>query len=68
MSKHRALPMSPEDNTTEHTVGDPIYHRACQDLIDESQWSGCAPPCYPEKIIVHHLDAEESARHLYKRD
>ena len=68
MSKHRAMPAPFEDVTTEHTSGDPIYHKVCQDLIDESQWAGSAPPVYPEKVIVHHLDAEDNARHIYKRD
>ena len=68
MAKHRALPTSIEDSTTEHCPGDPIYHASCQDLIDQSQWSGCAPPEFPAKVIVHHLDAEDTARHLYKRD
>ena len=68
MSKRRNMPVPFEDVTTEHTGDDPIYQKSCQELIDQSQWAGSAPPVFPSKVIVHHIENHDDVRHIYRSD
>ena len=68
MAKHRPSPMAFDDNTTEHAPGDPAYNRAVQDMIDQAQWVGRGIPCFPDKVRVHHLPADDEVTDVWKRD
>ena len=57
-----------QDDTTEHTGGDPIHSRYCQDLIDQAQIRGGGVSKFPEKVIVHHSPKADSVAHIYKDD
>lgn len=60
-----AVPMV--ETTTEHGGDDPIYRKACQDVIDQFQWVGSGQPPLPEKVICHRWPDEENVKHIWKK-
>lgn len=68
MKRRPSAPASLEDSTTEHSSGDPVHSRYCQDLLDQAQIRGQGVSKFPTTIVVHHSPKAENVAHIWKDD